>query len=198
MAEGEVLYPVVLAVPSSAGKLPVRSRVKFLSHHARKALEISARKSGVRLGDLLKDDSGRPLPFDGIYWSLTHKPGYVGAVVSFERIGIDLEKIEPRRTSALFRKVADPDEWALADSESWSIFHRYWTAKEAVLKVTGIGLADLSKCRIVEVCNHHNLVIAYLNQLWPVEHYYFDGHIASIVKNTEMIKWTRFKRVPAH
>jgi hypothetical protein len=71
-------------------------------------------------------------------------------------------------------------------------------SKEAVLKVTGIGLADLSKCRIVEVCNPHNLVIAYLNQLWPVEHYYFDGHIASIVKNTKLIKWTRLKRIPAH
>jgi len=198
MTDRQVLYPVVLAVPSSARKLPVRSRVKFLSRHARKALEISARKTGIRLGDLLKDDNGRPLPCDGIYWSLTHKPGYVGAVVSFEKIGIDLEKVEPRRTRALFRKVADPDEWTLADSKSWSVFHRYWTAKEAVLKVTGIGLADLSKCRIIEVCDHLNLVIAYLNQLWPVEHYYFDGHIASIVKNTEMIKWTRLKRVPVH
>lgn len=198
MADREVLYPVVLAVPSSARKLPVRSRVKFLSRHARKALEISARKSGIRLGDLLKDDNGRPLPSNGIYWSLTHKPAYVGAVASCEKTGIDLEKIEPRRTEALFRKVADADEWALADSQSWSVFHRYWTAKEAVLKVTGIGLADLSKCRIFELCDHHNLVIAYLDQLWPVEHYYFDGHIASIVKSAQTVKWTCLKRVPAH
>lgn len=191
MTESDILYPVILAVPQSARKLPPKSRVKFLSQHARKALAISARKSNMRLGELLKDDNGKPLPVDGVYWSLTHKTGYVGAVASFSTIGIDLEKIQPRRTRALFQKTAAPDEWALCRNKSWGVFHRYWTAKEAVLKAGGIGLKDLSRCRVTKIIDPYNLVIQYDERSWPVEHCYFSGHIASIVKTADRIEWTR-------
>ena len=52
MSKKETLYPVLLAVPESARKLPPADRVKYLSRHARKALAASARKSNVELGDL--------------------------------------------------------------------------------------------------------------------------------------------------
>ena len=187
------LYPVMLAVPPSARALSPRSRVQFLSRHARKALEISARKSNFELGELVQDDTGKPLPVNGVHWSLTHKTDYVGAVASLGTIGIDLEKIIPRNTRALFRKTADPKEWDLASNQSWGVFHRYWTAKEAVLKATGIGIRDLSTCRVIEVPDHHHLTIHYADRLWPIEHHYFNGHIASIVKTTERIVWTCLK-----
>ena len=180
----------MLAVPPSARVLPPRSRVKFLSRHARKALDISARKSDLDLGKLVQDDTGRPLPANGVHWSLTHKTDYVGAVASLDIIGIDLEKIIPRNTRALFRKTADPAEWALAGNKSWGVFHRYWTAKEAVLKATGIGIRDLSTCRVIEVRDHHHLTIHYADRIWPIEHHYFSGHIASIIKNADRIIWT--------
>ena len=193
MVKPEILYPVLLAVPDSARSLPAPERVKYLSRHARRALAASARKSHIELGDLVKDASGRPLPFDGINWSLTHKTEYVGAVVCRAEIGIDLEKARPRSTRGLFAKAASAEEWRLAGGQTWDSFHRFWTAKEAVLKAVGTGLPDLSACRVVEVLDACNLVIACHDRLWPVEHYFFNGHVASIVKSGRSVKWTLLK-----
>ena len=85
------VFPVILPVPLKDRKLKGRERVKTLSRLARQALEISAVKCRLRIGELIKDDHGVPLPFDGHYWSLTHKPKYVGAVISLQKTGIDIE-----------------------------------------------------------------------------------------------------------
>ena len=194
MGSNETLYPVVLCVPQSARRLPAPSRVKYLSRYARKALAASAQKSGISLGELKKDAEGRPLPFKGINWSLTHKTDYVGAVVCRSEIGIDLEKVQPRKTRALFGKTAAAEEWRLAGGQTWHVFHRLWTAKEAVLKAVGIGLKDLSACRVVKVIDSSNLVIAYHDRLWPVEHFFFDDHVASIVKAGASVQWTLLQK----
>ena len=183
------IYPVLLAVPDSARSLPPPARVKFLSEHARTALAASAEKSQIVLGELQKDADGRPIPFDGVNWSLTHKTDYVGGVVCRAEIGIDLEKVQPRSSRGLFLKTAAADEWQLAGEQSWENFHRFWTAKEAVLKAVGTGIKDLSKCRVVEVIDTCNLVIDCHDRLWPVEHFYFDGHVAAVVKGSQTVEW---------
>ncbi len=183
------IYPVILPVPDKQRRLTGRDKVLYLSRHARRALKISAQKSDVFLGDLLKDENGAPLPFDGNYWSIAHKSEYVGGVVSSTRIGIDVEKIRPCSES-LFRKTACNREWGLADIDPFKLFFRYWTSKEAVLKAAGTGLKDLSKCSIVCLIDNNNLIINYQNKKWFVEHLFFDGHIASAVKNSFNIKWT--------
>lgn len=184
-----VIYPVILSVPAGAKELTRRERVKYLSRHARRALEISAEKSGIKLGDLIKEDNGYPLPFDGNYWSVTHKPEYVGGVIASEQIGIDIEKIRPC-SKALFKKTADDQEWALSDTDPLPLFFRYWTSKEAVLKAGGTGLTDLSKCRIVRITDDNHLIINYKNKKWFVEQFFFNGHVASVIKTTSHIEWT--------
>jgi 4'-phosphopantetheinyl transferase len=184
----KVIYPVIMAVPDAVKALTPKERVKFLSRHARQALEVSAEKSSVRLDALVQDERNAPLPSNGVYWSITHKNEYVGGVVCPLPIGIDIEKICPRAKS-LFRKTADEAEWALAD-ETFTTFFRYWTAKEAVLKAAGIGLRDLSKCRISRVLGTHHLDVEYDGNKWQMEHYFFNSHIASIVKNDFVIEWT--------
>ncbi len=184
----QTIYPVIMAVPDTIGDLTPKERVKFLSRHARRALEMSAEKSGILLDALEQDEQKAPLPFDGTYWSITHKNDYVGGVVCPSPTGIDIEKISPRAKS-LFRKAAGEAEWALADT-SFTTFFRYWTAKEAVLKAVGIGLRDLSKCRISRILDTHHLDVEYNNNNWQIEHYFFDKHIASIVKNDFLIEWT--------
>ena len=190
MATKETLYPVLLAVPENAQKLPPPERVKFLSRHARRALAVSAQKSRIVLGELNKDPDGRPLPFQGIHWSVTHKTEYVGGVVSQAEIGIDLEKVHPRNTHGLFAKTAADGEWELTGGQSWDNFHRVWTAKEAVLKAVGTGLKDLSACRVVEVIDSRHLLIVCHDRLWPVQHYYFDGHVAAITNGERTVKWS--------
>ena len=184
-----ILYPVILAVPDKEQKLTGKEKVANLSNHARRALEISAQKSCIELGDLTKNENGAPLPFGGNYWSLTHKPRYVGGVIAPTQIGIDIEKIRPC-SEALFRKTANESEWGLSDADSFKLFFRYWTSKESVLKASGTGIRDLSKCRIVQIIDHNHLVINYEDRKWLIEHFYFDGHIASVVKNDFDVEWT--------
>jgi 4'-phosphopantetheinyl transferase len=184
-----ILYPVILAVPDKEQKLTGREKVANLSNHARRALEISAQKSCIELSDLTKNENGAPLPFGGNYWSLTHKPRYVGGVIAPTQIGIDIEKIRPC-SKALFRKTANESEWGLSGADSFKLFFRYWTSKESVLKASGTGIRDLSKCRIVQIIDRNHLVINYEDRKWLIEHFYFDGHIASVVKNDFDVEWT--------
>lgn len=190
MIEMKTIYPVILSVPGQERNLPLKSRGEYLSRYAREALAISAQKSGVKLGQLSKNSEGAPLPFDGIYWSLTHKPRYVGAIVGPSRVGIDLEYVD-RRSPLLFDKTASRDEWALGDKVSWELFYRFWTSKEAVVKAAGGGiLKDLSECRVIQIIDQNNLVIHYKDSRWYIEHYYFNDHIASVVKDSFVIQWT--------
>jgi 4'-phosphopantetheinyl transferase len=186
----QTIHPVILAVPDEVGDFKPRDRVKFLSQHARQALELSAQKSNMPLGELKQDENGAPLPSDDVYWSITHKTQYVGAVVAPVPIGIDIERIR-ECAPGLFAKAAGAREWALADppNDSLLTFFRYWTAKEALVKTSGSGLKDLLKCQVTRIIDDRHLKIHYSNQEWLIEHFYFDQHIASIVKNAFRIDW---------
>jgi 4'-phosphopantetheinyl transferase len=133
------------------------------------------------------------LPFDGNYWSLTHKPSYVGGVIASTRIGIDIEKIRPC-SKGLFKKTAHDREWALSDTDPFELFYRYWTSKESVLKASGTGIRDLSKCRISRIMDDYNLIVDYDDKKWFIEHFLFDNHIASVVKNNLDVEWTLLKQ----
>ena len=188
--QNPTLYPVILPVPERVKSFKPRDRVIYLSRHARRALEMSAAKSEITLGDLSKGENGAPLPFNGIYWSISHKPDFVGGVVALHRIGIDIERIKPC-SDALFRKTANDDEWTLAGpaGKSLNLFFRYWTAKEAVLKAAGTGLKDLSTCRVRRITSDLHLLIEYQDHSWQIEHFFFNNHIASIVSGADHIDW---------
>ena len=187
----QVIYPVILAVPEEVGDYKPRERVKFLSRHARRALEKSAQISSLRIDRLEKDENGAPLPFNDIYWSITHKTQYVGGVVAPTPIGIDIERIR-ECSQGLFAKTAGDREWALADPEKNSLmtFFRYWTSKEALVKTSGSGLKDLLKCQVTRIIDDRHLIIRYLDREWLIEHFYFEDHIASITKDLYQIDWT--------
>lgn len=189
MTTTPTIYPVILPVPIEARDLPPHRRVRFLSRHAREALRQSAERLQVKLGSLDKDARGAPLPFNGLCWSVTHKPHYVGGVVAPSAVGMDLEKIRPC-SAALFRKTATAQEWALADADDRELlFFRYWTAKEAVLKTGGEGIKDLSRCRIRQVIDAAHLLVDYAGWNWTVEQVFFDGHVASAAGRGVRLEW---------
>jgi 4'-phosphopantetheinyl transferase len=181
------LFPVVMPVSKAGHKPSGKEKVDHLSRIAREALKLSAEKSGVRLGELLKDERGVPCPVAGNYWSLSHKPKYVAAVVSKDKVGIDIEEMKPRAES-LFAHVASDEEWGLKE-KSWDTFFRYWTAKEAILKVIGIGISGLKTCQIISVPDEHHLILDYKGQFFLVEQLRYNNHIVSVLKDDNEIEW---------
>jgi len=175
--------PVVEAAHKPSGK----DRVDHLSRAAREALRLSAERSGVILGEVLKDEKGVPCPAAGIYWSLSHKPKYVAAVVSRDKVGIDIEEMRPRPES-LFARVASNEEWRLKE-KSRDTFFCYWTAKEAVLKAIGIGIGGLRTCRITSVPDDSHITLDYKGQSFLVEQLRYKNHIVSILKDDNQIEW---------
>jgi len=185
-----VIYPVILPVPPEVQHLPPQQRVKSLSACARQALALSAERLGVRLGPLEKDDRGAPIPCHGHFWSLSHKPDYVGGVVAPAAIGLDIERLRPC-SAGLRRKTADAAEWALMGHDDLqTTFFRYWTAKEAVLKTRGEGLRDLSRCRIDHILGPTRLRVGYAGKTWTVEHFFFEGHVAAVAAGGFRVEWT--------
>jgi 4'-phosphopantetheinyl transferase len=182
------LFPVVLPVAEADRNFSGAERVARLSRIAREALRLSAEKSGVVLGELLKDEDDVPCPFDGNYWSLSHKSKYVAAVVSREKIGIDIEEIKPRSES-IFSLVAGEGEWELGKDRSWCTFFRYWTAKEATLKAVGVGVGGLKACRLVSIPDKNHIVLNHRGCLFMVEQFNYRNHIVSIVKNDNEVEW---------
>ena len=182
------LFPVILPVAEAGRRLSGKQKVAGLSRISREALRLSAEKSGVMLGELMKNKDDVPCPFDGNYWSLSHKPKCVTAVVSKEVIGIDIEEIRPRSES-IFSLVASDEEWELSPDRSWDTFFRYWTAKEAVLKAVGVGIGGLKVCRIISVPDKNHIVLNYRDSLFQVEQLSYKNHIVSVIKNDNEIEW---------
>ena len=182
------LFPVVLPVAQYPVKLAGKQKVALLSRVSRQALRLSADRSGVTLGDLSKDEDDVPLPSGNHYWSVSHKPRYAAAVVSSNRIGIDIEEVKPR-TESIFGYVASDEEWRLCTEKSWDIFFRYWTAKEAVLKAVGIGLAGLKVCKVVSIPDEAQILLDYQDHLYRVAHLRSKGHIVSITKDDNDVEW---------
>lgn len=182
------LFPVILAVREAPKGLSGEEKVARLSRIAREALRLSAAKSGITLENPVKDGDDVPLPSNGTYWSISHKPKGVAAVVSKKRIGIDIEEIEPR-SEQVFTQVASDEEWALSRDRSWDTFFRYWTAKEAVLKAVGIGISGLKKCRVISIPDETHIVLGYRDRVYGVEQRYFNNHIVSVLKDDNDIQW---------
>ena len=157
-----------------------REKVVYLSAHARKALALSAEETGIVLGALEKNDAGAPLPSNGYYWSLAHKSDYVAAVAADVPIGIDIEKIRAV-TPGLYRRIASEEEWHLASEDREHLFFRYWTAKEAVLKVAGTGIRELSYCRISGVVDAQLVQLDFKGEPFQVRHFFHDRHVVGVV-----------------
>ena len=181
------LFPVVMPVIEAGHRSSGHEKVDHLSRIAREALKLSAEKSGVRLGELLKDEKGVPCPVAGNYWSVSHKPKCVAAVVSKDKVGIDIEEMQSRAES-LFAYVASDEEWGLKE-RSWDTFFCYWTAKEAVLKAIGIGVSGLKTCRIVSVPDENHITLGYNGHLFLVEQLRYNNHIISVLKDDNQIEW---------
>lgn len=121
---------------------------QILAHYVR----ISAAKLIIERGEF-----GKPYLPDFPEWqfNLSHSGEKLLIAVSDEMpVGIDIEKIKPRRSLVdLVKKcfaVSEQNYWfALPENEQLNVFYEFWTRKEAVVKGIGRGIAlGLNRCEI--------------------------------------------------
>ena len=170
-----------------------KARVDALRSAAYAALERCARRAGARLGLLEHDPRGAPRPQAGWFWSVSHTSqggsGWVAAVLARAPVGIDLEHVRPRREE-LVERVLDARERELVGIGARG-FASAWTAKEAVLKKLGVGLTELSLCRIVGR-TRAGLSLALSGNLHAVEQIDFDRTVCSVSADAAdaRVRWT--------
>jgi 4'-phosphopantetheinyl transferase len=139
---------------------PRDSRRFVISHYALRQL-LSA-VCGVRAAQLrfAKEALDRPflLPPSGVDFNMSHTGDTAAYAVSVDgRVGIDIEMIAPALATELAQQVLTPVELSalrrLPGAAQVTAFFRFWTAKEAFLKLHGTGFSVEPKAVSVDLDN---------------------------------------------
>ena len=88
-----------------------------------------------------------------LHFNITHSENICAVAVSDKNIGIDLEFANTTRDiSAISKRFFSSHEHSAIckDSDPYSLFFSLWTKKEAMAKLSGKGLADISSDQITE------------------------------------------------
>jgi 4'-phosphopantetheinyl transferase EntD len=93
--------------------------------------------------------SGAPAAVRGWHASFADTTGLVVALVAPVAVGIDAEWLARPRWTAARERFRESDELARLASEAQGDVLALWCAKEALLKLAGVGLADLARCPLV-------------------------------------------------
>lgn len=186
------LRPVIVEVTGGAAARTA-AQVAAQRAAARAALIESAALSLAPRHGWMQDDAGVPLVNSGWHWSVAHTRRYAVGVVSRRPVGVDIEALMPRR-EALWDAMADASEWTLLGGRSWPAFFRLWTAKEAAVKSVGLGLGVFGECRLARCMEPDRLTVCFRGETRTVEHLNFDGHLAAVTANSQLVAW----RVPGH
>lgn len=144
------LHVALATLPTGLSR---RERPPRAAAAVRRVLRASARRAAapadLPTGDWPREPSGAPAPQGGWHASFADTAGAVCGVVAPVRAAVDVEWLErPRWEVARERFRADGDLGRLG-SEARDDVLALWTAKEAVLKLAGIGLADLGRVPLV-------------------------------------------------
>jgi hypothetical protein len=93
--------------------------------------------------------SGAPLPVGGWHASFADTQGLAAALVAPVPVGLDAEWLHRPRWAAARERFREAGELALLGADDAPAVLALWTAKEALLKLAGAGLADLGRCRLL-------------------------------------------------
>ncbi len=172
-----ILRPVLASAPTS---LPRPARARSARELTRLALSASGRLAGAPFdpGDpgscaLPRDAEGAPLPVSGWWWSCSDTAGMAAGLVAPVPAAIDVEWLGRPRWQAARARFLESRELAPVQAAGWTderaAVLALWCAKEALLKLRRIGLADLGRCPLVEVRARGLFVLSHRGGEYPVQ-----------------------------
>jgi 4'-phosphopantetheinyl transferase superfamily protein len=142
----------VVCVPLST-RLGRRQRFAAAREAAREALRASVELAGAPRALPCEDwprlASGALAPAGGWHASFADTTGLAVAVVAPVPVGIDAEWLQRPRWAAARERFRSEGELARLGGEARADVLALWSAKEALLKLAGVGIADLGRCPLV-------------------------------------------------
>ncbi len=88
----------------------------------------------------------RELP--NIQFNISHTKGLVVCAIGTASLRIDAEKIRPYPGSVLRKMTEEERVYIQSAGDQDEAFMRVWTMKEAMIKLTGEGLAAFCSCKM--------------------------------------------------
>ena len=185
------LWVRILRAEPAMGDALGREGVEARRALSRRALALAAEAMGARLGPERHGEHGQPLPDGDWHSSRSHARSCAAAACAPFALGVDVEEVLPRRDE-LVPRMCSRDELDLLGGFTWERAFHIWTAKEAVLKKAGVGLLELSACRLTAVDGDRQAWIHHRGRHHKVEQLSRDGHWVAIAhdgpEETE-VKW---------
>ncbi len=137
---------------------------KFLSPEARSAYVAGRAGLRVALGSYLHcspselvikaDENGKPYVDGPVHFNISHSGDLVVGAFSFAPVGIDVERVarevDIRGIASRYFTPGEAARIAAAGDGGRELFFKLWTAKEAMLKLSGAGLANGLSQAVVE------------------------------------------------
>ena len=88
-------------------------------------------------------EHGKPF-FPGLperQFNLSHSGPYAFCALSDVPVGVDVERLRPRRVALVKRALSEEESaWYVSRGRRWEDFYTLWTCKEARVKCLGTGL----------------------------------------------------------
>lgn len=175
------LAPLATGPPTPRG----RAGVELARQRAQQALEASAQRAG--LADLAlefpRDAERAPLPMrrggESWYWSTTHTHGLAAGMIGNRPLGIDAEWLARPRQEALGEYLSQAELEAMQLPGAHAAL-ALWSAKEAVLKLSGIGMAAMGRTTLVSRSAGGRLWLRLDGRLHLVRQSWLEEHVLSL------------------
>lgn len=145
--------PLALVLAPLSTRLPRTQRFAASRAAVAEALRASGELAGapraLPYDDWPRAPSGAPSPVRGWHASYADTTGLVVALVTSGPVAVDAEWVRRPRWHAARERFRDSGELVSLGGDTRDDVLALWTAKEALLKLAGVGLADLGRCPLV-------------------------------------------------
>ncbi|HET9483080.1 MAG TPA: 4'-phosphopantetheinyl transferase superfamily protein [Xanthomonadales bacterium] len=171
-----VLWSIAAASPEAMSSAADRRAVTARGERLVRELLAATLAIAPAALELAREPGGRPyvaFPPAAIAFSVAHSGVNLVLALSATRIGVDIEHRRKRPYGELAARAFVDSEraWVAAQEDRIGAFLRLWTAKEAVLKAAGVGIAGGLASVVVAARADRLMLRAAPAELGPREHW---------------------------